>query len=182
MYDLRAQATDRVSNTTVASNTPLKVTVDNTRPTARSVSTQNASGGTPGKMETGDSVSFTYSETMDPNSILADWNGSQTAVQVKVSGSTSKLSVWNAAGTTQAALAIPLALGGAYSTNTVTFNAAMVQNGPTITVTLGNLVSGVVASKPVTGGTLTWTPSTNSADLAGNKNTTTQASTPGPAF
>ena len=182
VYDLRAQAADGVSNTTVASNTPVSVTVDNTRSAAKAVSTQNASGGTAGKIEAGDSVTFTYSETMSPSSIRAGWNGSPTAVQVKVSGSTSNLSVWSAAGTTQTALAIPLALGGAYTANTVTFNATMVQNGPRITVTLGNLVSGVLASKRVTGGTLTWTPSTNSTDLAGNKNTTAQASTRGPAF
>ena len=101
---------------------------------------------------------------------------------MKVSGSTSNLSVWSAAGTTQTALAIPLALGGAYTANTVTFNATMVQNGPRITVTLGNLVSGVLASKRVTGGTLTGISSTNSLTWPGNKNTTAQASTRGPAF
>ena len=53
--------------------------MDNTAPTATDVQTTNVGGGTNGKAETGDTITFTYSETLDPYSILAGWNGSSTA-------------------------------------------------------------------------------------------------------
>ncbi len=186
-YEVRAVAADRAGNTTVASNTPLTgITIENTTPTAKSISTSNVSGGTVGKAQTGDSMTFTYSTTMNPNSILAGWPGAATAVQVKFVAKTATdttLTVWNSAGTVQLALANPLNLGGNYvPSGGAVFNATMVQNGAAITVTLGSLVSGGVQAAAVTGGTLTWTPSASATDLAGNKSSTTSVSAPGPAF
>jgi peptidoglycan/xylan/chitin deacetylase (PgdA/CDA1 family) len=186
-YELRAVATDRAGNVTVASNTPLTgITIENTTPTAKSVSTANVSGGTTGKAQTGDSMTFTYSTTMNPASILAGWNGAATAVQVKLVAKTTKdttLTVWSSAGTVQLALANPLDLGGNYvAASGAIFNATMVQKGAAITVTLGALTSGSVQATPVTGGTLSWTPSNGATDLAGNKCATTSTSTVGPAF
>ena len=185
-YDLRAVASDRAGNTTVASNTPLTGrTVDNTSPSAKSISTTNVSGGTKGVAETGDSVTFAYSETIKPSSILASWSGASTAVQVQIAyaRSGSSLTVWSSSGSTELPLANPLALGGNYvPSGGAVFAATMVQNGASITVTLGSLSRGAVNKTVVAGGTMTWTPSSSATDLAGNKCSTKSAAAPGPAF
>jgi hypothetical protein len=185
-YELRAVAADRAGNTTVASNTPITVTVQNATPKAKSIATTNVTGGTPGMVEAGDSMTFTYSTTMNPSSILAGWKGAATAVQVKLVAKTATdttLTVWNSFGTAQLALANPLDLGGNYvPASGAVFDATMVQNGAAITVTLGNLISGFVQPTAVTGGALAWTPSAGATDLAGNKCSTTSVSAPGPAF
>ncbi|MGH9011774.1 MAG: hypothetical protein ACRDYF_18295, partial [Acidimicrobiia bacterium] len=60
------------------------VTIDNTAPTATSISTGNASGGNHGYAEVGDTITFTFSEQIDPQSILAGWNGTSTNVVVEL--------------------------------------------------------------------------------------------------
>ncbi len=186
LYNLRAAAADNAGNTTVASNTPLTgITIENTAPTAKSFSTTNASGGTAGKAQTGDSMTFTYSTTMSAGSILAGWTGAATAVQARFATKPNKpttLTVRNSVGTVQLALG-ELELGGNYvPAGGAIFNATMVQNGAAITVTLGSLASGSVQATAVTGGTITWTPSNEALDLAGNKCSTTSVSAAGPAF
>jgi hypothetical protein len=189
-YDLRAVATDRAGNTTVASNTPLSARViDNAKPAAKSIASANVTGGVAGKAQPGDSLTFTYSETMSPGSILPGWNGTSTAVQVRITngglllGNSDTLTVWRSGGSARLALADPLALGGNYVPllSNAVFNATMVQTGSSIKVTLGTLASGSV-SGPVTGGTLSWTPDANATDLANNRVTTTSVSARGPAF
>ena len=59
------------------------VTVDNTAPTATNVSTGNAGGGNHGLAEPGDTITFTFSEQIDPQSILAGWTGAATNVTVE---------------------------------------------------------------------------------------------------
>jgi hypothetical protein len=185
-YDMRVVAADRAGNTTVASNTPLPITIINTQPKATGISTANVSGGTVGQAQAGDTMTFTYNTTMKPESILAGWTGAATAVQVKFVAKTPKvttLTVWSSAGTLQLGLANPLNLGDNYvPAGGAIFNATMAQNGPAITVTLGALASGSVQATAVAGGTLTWTPSNSATDLAGNKCATTNVSAIGPAF
>jgi hypothetical protein len=185
-YDVRAIATDRAGNTTQASNTPITGRViDNTRPTALTVATANATGGLAGRLDTGDTLTLTYSEQMKPASILAGWNGSTTAVQVRVANKSAgdNLTVWKADGSTRIALCNPVALGGDYvPSGDVTFNATMVLNGSVVVVNLGAIASGARRTAAVTGGTVTWTPDTAATDLAGNKVTNTAVSVAGPAF
>ena len=81
-------------------------------------------------------------------------------------------------------LAESLELGGNYvPAGGAVFNATIVQNGAAITVTAGLAWSAAPSRRqPVTGGTLTWTPSNEATDLAGNPCSTTNAQAPGPAF
>jgi hypothetical protein len=185
-YDLRAVATDRAGNATVASNAPLVGrTVDNTKPTAQQVATGNVSGGVRGKVETGDQATFTYSEIIKPSSILTGWSGASTAVRVKVIDAKGRdnLEVWTPDGSARLALANPLALGGGYvPSGGAVFNATMHQSGVAIMVTVGTKLSGNVNSAAVTGGTLYWTPDTSATDLAGNRVLNKAVSTTGPAF
>jgi hypothetical protein len=184
-YDLRTLAGDRAGNATVATNTPLTArTVDNTAPTAKKLSTTNVAGGTKGRAQAGDTLSFAYSETMSLGSILAGWTGASTAVQVRMTDNKAAdtLTVWKADGSAKLPLTNPLALGGDYvPAGGAVFKATMVQSGATITITLGSLTSGGV-QKSVTGGTLVWTPSAGATDLAGNASSTIPVSAPGPAF
>jgi regulation of enolase protein 1 (concanavalin A-like superfamily) len=184
-YDLRAVATDRAGNATVASNAPLTGRVDNTKPTASQIATTNVTGGMRGRIDAGDQATFTYSEPMKPSSILAGWSGASTAVQVKVidAKAADRLEVWKSDGSARLALANPLALGGDYvRSGGAVFNGTMTQSGAAITVTLNSNVSGNVNSTAVTRGTLSWTPDTGASDLAGNTVTNKAVSATGPAF
>jgi Polysaccharide deacetylase len=154
---------------------------DTIQPMPMTIATSNA--GTRGLIETGDSITFTYSEAMKPSSIFAGWNGTSTAVKVFVNtASGDDLSVWDPTGATKLALANPVNLGGAYVKSTVGFAATMVENGSAIKITLGAKASGTLASAAVMNGTTTWTDNTTATDLAGNRAIWGQVTTPGPAF
>ena len=132
-------------------------------------------GGTAGKPEAGDTVTFTYSEPIDPTTVLSGWDGSAQPVVVDiVDGGTSgddKLEVLNASTLAQLPLG-SVDLGRKdYVTKTTTFGASgtassMVLSGSAITVTLGtpSATAGTAAST----GTMVWTPSTTVTDAAGN--------------
>ena len=64
--------------------TGYSVTIDNTAPTATGIATGNAGGGNHGYAELGDTITFTFSEQIDPQSILAGWNGTSTSVVVEL--------------------------------------------------------------------------------------------------
>jgi hypothetical protein len=132
---------------------------------------------------TGDSITFTYSETMKPSSIFAGWNGTATPVEVFVNtASGDDLTVWDSTGATKLALADPVNLGGTYVKSTVGFAATMVENGAAIKITLGTKASGTLATAAVTKGTTTWTDNNTATDLAGNRAVWGQVTAPGPAF
>jgi hypothetical protein len=186
-YELRAIASDKAGNTTLAANAPVgPITIDNSAPTAKTVATTNVGGGTAGRPEAGDSVTFGYSETMRPTSLLEGWNGAASPVAVKFTAKSAKdttLAVFNAAGTAQLAIANPLDLGAAYvPSGGATFAGTMSETGPSVTVVLESLSSGGVLATPGMGGKLTWTPNSKATDLAGNKVSTAKVTAAGPAF
>lgn len=179
-YSYAIASTDVAGNT--RTQTGYAVTVDNTRPAAADVQTTNA--GTAGRAEAGDTIVFTYSERIDPQSILAGWVGAATAVTVRlIDGgcvlnlllkvcSDDSVTVWNAANSSQLPLGtIDLndddyhgtALGTA---SPITFASTMVQSGPTITITLGSASGSVETASGST--TMAWSPSASAYDAAGN--------------
>ncbi len=181
-YSYSVTATDRSSNATTAS---FSVTVDATPPAAQDVQAANVAGGTGGKAETGATITFTYSEPIDPESILSGWTGASTSVVVRFSngGSNDSFAIWNAANTSQLPLG-SVALNADYVTSTtVVFGASgtpstMVRSGSTITITLGTLTSGSVKTNG-TAKAMTWTPSASATDAAGNACSTTPATESG---
>jgi hypothetical protein len=180
-YDLHAVATDNAGNT--ATSTVTSRVVDNTAPTATDIQSTNV-GATVGKPETNDTITFTYSEQIAPASILAGWNGSSTAVTVRInnSGSSDTLEVWNSANNALLPLTgSAVALNGNYVTAAAVFTATMAQSGAAITVTLGTLSGGTPATAGGAGGTMSWTPSATATDVAGNACTTTAATESGAA-
>jgi hypothetical protein len=179
-----------VSSRDVAGNSRIQtgyaVTVDNTVPTASNIQTTNGSGGTAGRAQPGDTIVFTYSEQIDPESTLPGWTGASINVVVRLidGGCTLVLcsddivTIWNASDNAQLPLgsvnlsrsdyhggsllgaATPLRFGASGTPST------MVQSGATITVTLGT-GSGTADTAGGTA-TMAWAPSTIAYDAAGN--------------
>ena len=170
-----------------ATTTSYSVTVDDTAPRATNIQTTNVSGGTAGKPELGDAVMFTFSEPIDPDTVLSGWDGSSQSVVVTIidgGGANDKLEVLNAS--TQAVLPFgTISLGRKdYVTKTTTFGASgtastMALSGSMITVTLGTPSS--TAGTASGTGTLTWTPSSSVTDPAGNAMSTVAATESGTA-
>ena len=185
-----------------ATQSSLPVTVDNTAPTATDVQTANG-GSTVGKAEAGDTITFTYSEPIDPESILAGWTGAATNVVVHLDDggctlvlcSDDSFDVFNGANnarlpvTSSAGVNLnhPYYNGDAIGLGTdpeITFGASgtastMVRSGNTIVITLGT-ASGTANTASATS-TMSWTPSASAYDAAGNAASTTSRSEQGGA-
>ncbi len=151
------------------------VTVDNTAPTASDIQCVNG-GATVGRIELGDVCTFTFSEVIDPESILAGWTGGSTSVVVQFtdSGKNDRYEIWNAANTAL----LPLGsvntagdyVGGAGATATA---STMVLNtgANTITITLGTVAGSLKTDN--NNNNEVWTPSASAFDRAGNAMSTT---------
>jgi hypothetical protein len=163
------------------------VTVDNTAPTATNVQTTNVGGGTAGRAQLGDTITFTFSEQIDPQSILSGWTGASTSVVVRLidggcglSCSDDSFAIYNAANTSQLPLGtvnlnrVDYNGTGATLSGTnapITFGASgtastMVQSGSSITITLGT--ASATANTAGGNGTMAWDSTTTPYDAAGN--------------
>jgi hypothetical protein len=171
-------ATDNASNS--ATQGGFSVTIDNTAPIATDVQAANKAGGTAGTAEAGDALTYTFSEPVEPGSIVAGWNGSSTTVTVRFvnAGTNDDLQIWNAADTAQLPLGT-VALGANHvNGGGATFSGStMVMSGSTITVTLGTQ-SGTTRS--TAGGMIVWMPVATPTDLAGNVCLATPVTESGP--
>jgi hypothetical protein len=192
-----------VSSLDVAGNsrtqTGYGVTVDNTAPTASNIQTTNVGGGTAGRAQPGDTIVFTYSEQIDPESILAGWTGVSTNVVVRlIDGgctlifcSDDSVTIWNATDGAQLPFGSvnlnrsdyygggllgaqpPLRFGASGTPST------MIKEGATITITLG---TGSATAETANGSaTMNWTPSASAYDIAGNPTAGDSASESGTA-
>jgi hypothetical protein len=160
------------------------VTIDNTAPAASDIQTTNVSGGTDGQPELGDTAIFTFTEAMDPCSLVPGWDGTGTAnvvLRITNNGGSDTMAVFDSTNTTQLAFGSSTA-GDTASTN-MTFGATgtpstVSMSGGVVTLTLGT-----AAGTPRVSGTknLVWTPSTSAFDWAGNANTSTAATQSGAA-
>jgi len=181
-YTLRAVVTDNAGNVASATST---FTIDRTAPSGTDAQTSNQ-GSTTGSAEQGDTVTFTFSEPMNPASILAGWDGTSTGVVARMtnSGGSDGLEVWNSTDTVQLYLG-SVDLAGNYVSADVSFGASgtpstIIMTGNTITVTLGTPnAPGSIRTVPVGGG-MTWTPSAAATDRAGNACSTAAVTESGP--
>lgn len=158
-------ATDAAGNADTVGG--FTVTIDNTPPAGADVQTANASGGIVGRAETGDTVTFTFSEPIEPDSILAGWDGGPTTVILRLVNNPGGDRIQIRVG----AITLPFGtvnLGRTDYTNaTRNFTGSTMQmTGSSITVTLG-MPSGAVrtAAGP---GTIIWTPVNTPYDRAAN--------------
>ncbi len=159
---------DVAGNSSGATN--FSVVVDATVPGGSNVQTANASGGTVGLPQTNDTVTFTFTEAMDPASLKATWDGTATSVTVALANSGCAGSdALTVTGVNLGTLCLP----GNYVNGNKSFTSStMVLNatGTVLTITLG---TGSGFNTETTAGTMVWTPSAAATDVAGNACTTT---------
>jgi hypothetical protein len=190
-----------LTSTDVAGNSGTQsaftVIVDNTAPTASDVQTANVAGGTAGKPQLGDTITFTFSEPVEPASILAGWSGASTGVVVRITDGGGLLGLGNDSLTIRNAAnsaALPfgsvdlgrtdyqsslLGLGGSIDFGASGTASTMVMSGSQVTVTLGT-----PSATPDTAGgtgTMTWGPSSTPYDRAANAMAATSATESGAA-
>jgi Bacterial Ig-like domain len=172
-YTATASQSDASGNTgTSAAHT---FTVDTVAPTATDIAAANG-GATAGKVEAGDVITFSFSEAIDPASVLAGWSGSSTSVRVRVTAGVlapDPFTVLDNSGATTVHLG-SVQTNGDYVTTTATFAATMVRSADqkSVVVTVGALQSGIVSLLAVGAQNMTWTVDNAVKDLAGNAVTT----------
>jgi hypothetical protein len=173
---------DGADNT--AARTGLSVVGDSTPANATDLHLDNAAGGTRGKPEAGDQLVLTYSEPVDPTTVLAAWTGTATGAVVRITDGGSQgndiLTIRNAAGTAQLPLGSIDLRRRDFVTATRDFSAStMSRNAATISVVLGtpNGATGTVT----VAGTMLWTPSSSVTDRAGNPTSLTAVAETGTA-
>lgn len=178
-------ATDAAGNSGTRSG--LSVTVDNTAPAGSDIQTVDG-GGTAGQPQAGDKVIFTFTEPIEPSTVLSGWSGASTNVVVHIDApllGTNHLSVWNSSNSSQLPLgSVDLGSGGYSALVNATFGASgtastMAMSGSTITVTLGT--PSLTLSAVLTNTTMKWTPASGPTDLAGNAISTAQVTESGAA-
>jgi hypothetical protein len=170
-YTAVATQTDTSSNT--GTSNPVTFKVDTTAPTASSVSAENKAGGTAGKIEAGDTITFTYSEAITATSVWSGWNGASTNVRVRFTSSgNDTFTILDTSSNATINLG-SVATNGDYVSATTTFASTMVRSadGTQIIVTLGTPTNVQPSASP--GRNMSWTPSANIRDLAGNAGSTT---------
>jgi hypothetical protein len=173
-YALSASARDLAAPANQSAAYAGTVVVDNTAPSALTLTIAN--GGTIRRPDAGDTVTFVWSEVIDPISILAAWTGSASNVTVRITnGSTGNdvLTVWNSANTAQLPFGSVNLGSGSYVGTTTTFGASSAATRSTMTWTNDRIVvrfgtASATATTNTATGTTVWTPSTTVFDRAGN--------------
>jgi hypothetical protein len=189
-----------LSTTDIAGNTQSQsnhsVILDNTQPSATNVQTANF-GATVGRAEAGDTITFTFSEPIDPHSILSGWDGTagtgNVVVRLVDGGCTlnvlslicadDDLAFYDSANNAPIGLGIVDLKNDNYNGSClllcklgdVLFGATgtpstMVRSGSSIVVTLGTMSSPGSGNPTVAGSssTMNWDPPTTPYDAAGN--------------
>jgi hypothetical protein len=162
--------------------TGYSVALDNTAPTATGIATGNTGGGNQGLAEAGDTITFTFSEQIDPQSIQAGWTGASTNVTVEFQDGGCLLVLCGSDSFTIPGLpfgTVDLASAGYYGCTVIGIvcdktpasfvNSAMVASANTITITLGTRSGGSGSFNDVgSNNDMAWDSTTTPYDAAGN--------------
>jgi chitinase len=172
-----AQATQTDTGGATGTSAAVTFTVDATKPSALNIVATNKAGGAAGKIESGDTITFTYSEPITAASVWSGWNGASTTVNVRFTNSASADTVTVLTATTGTVKLGTVATNGNYVSANTTFASTMVRSadGASIVVTLGTPAS--VQGTAVTAKNMTWTPVVGITDLFGNTSTSATAFT-----
>jgi hypothetical protein len=141
-------------------------------PTAASIAAANKGtpGTTAGKLDAGDTITFTFSEAIAPGSILSGWSGASTAVQVRFTNSASNdtFTVLDSSGASTVKLGTVTTNGNYVTASTTIGSSTMVRSadGTSVVITLG--APGSVASAAVGAKNMSWTLVAGPKDVAGN--------------
>lgn len=192
-YSFSITAKDGADNARTYKDPAVKV--DSSAPSAADVQSANG-GSTAGRPEEGDTVTFTYSEPVDPYSVLTGWGGGKTNVVARIVNGgllglgNDELVVYDPTNTTQLSLgSVDLGrtdyvgtelLGGLTTFGASLSPSTMVADGRTITVTLGTPAE-LDVNTAADSGTMAWAPSDGATDAAGNKAASTAAQESGAA-
>lgn len=177
-YATTITTTDAAGNAATVEG-PVAV-VDIVAPAGTDVSATNG-GGVPGRPDAGDTVAYSWSEPLDPNSVLSGWTGATTAVQVYIADSGPQddtLVVRSTAG-----VALPLGaldLNQNFVTANTLLTATMTQSGADITIKITGLVSGTPRNRERSD-IMTWSTGAiaGATDRAGNALTSLVLPEPG---
>ena len=191
LYDLRAVMTDSLGRTTT-STTLAGRRVDNSPLQAYDVQAVNG-GATPGKLETGDVLRYTFTEQVALGSISSGWTGASLPVVLRLrdallvgsSGNNDTVDILRSANGTALPLgSVNLKQSFVKNNKQAQFNAIMVAstttvNGTTatvVTITLGTLTSGGSLRTAGAASAMVWTPTATVTDLNGLPCSTAPAS------
>ena len=171
---------DAAGNSATANGTVL---IDNSAPAGADVQTANRPGGVAGRAEQGDSITWTYTDPIQPASLLGSWTGAAQDVHVRLfnNGQGDRVEVYNTIFSTTVTLGT-LSLGRhdyVSGGSLWFFNSTMTMSGTSVTIVLGNQAgtSGTAAGNS----TMVWTPSDSATDHAGNPASETPVNESGPA-
>jgi hypothetical protein len=179
------------------------VTVDNTAPKAGDVQTTNVGGGANGLAEQGDTLVLSFSEPVEPESILAGWSGVTGAnVTVRIVDNSllglglgnDVVQIFNEANTAVLPLGsvdlgrsdyVTGLVGGKVKFGATGTRSAMTMSGNTITIALGTYEGeGLLGSNRITAGgngSAAWAPVATPYDRAANAMSTAAATESGSA-
>jgi hypothetical protein len=180
-----ATATDTAGNVSAIANG--SVNIDTVGPAPSNMTLANHTGGIVGKPETSDTITFTYSEEMDPHTLYSGWDWANTPdvttatviFQDNPSGNgTNRDDSLTVNGPAGVNLGTVTNLEGHLVTTpqgsyifTATLHYAVTSGQSTVTVTLGSLTSGgtgVGTTTSTNNVTWSWTPPGTETDLATN--------------
>ncbi|MDN4609638.1 Ig-like domain-containing protein [Arthrobacter burdickii] len=181
LYDLRAVLTESTGRETVSA-TITERRVDNSP--LRGTDIQAANGpGTAGTLGTGDTLTLTYSQQINPTTVTAGWNGAALPVTVRLRdgnllglGNTGDTIDVQRNGSTVNLGSANLKQNYAKSRRTVTLNATMTATTTTsngvprtvVTVTLGTIASGAGSLRTTTtSAAMIWSPAAAVTSTAG---------------
>jgi hypothetical protein len=147
--------------------TGFTVVIDNAAPAPVDMTSANRAGGTAGRAEQGDSITYTWNTPIDPESLLPGWDGGSpttVTVEIKNMGPNDRVSVEGPAGTLNFGTVL---LQKNYSQGTRDFTGSTITMlGNTVTIVLG-IPSGAVNTVTVATPT-TWQADNGAYDAAGN--------------
>lgn len=131
---------------------------------ANDIETANGSGGTEGKPEKGDSISFEFNNIPEAKTIVSGWNGTGTkSVTVSIAANSSN-DLLTFSGATIGSVELK---GDFTESSSLTFSGStMSLSGSTVTIVLG-AVSGTAKLNTAKTKAI-WTPTASIGDLAGN--------------
>jgi hypothetical protein len=140
-------------------------------PTATSIAAANKGGlgTTAGKLGSGDTITFAFSEAIDPASILSGWSGASTAVRVRFTDASSNdsFTVQDSGGGATVKLGTVTTNGNYVSANAnVASTMARSADGRSVVVTLGSPSS--VSLLAVGAKNMSWALAAGPKDVAGN--------------
>jgi hypothetical protein len=140
-------------------------------PTATSIAAANKGtlGTTAGKLDSGDTITFAFSEAISPASVLSGWSGASTPVRVRFTNASSNdtFTVQDSGGGTTVKLGT-VTTGGNYVTANANVTSTMARSadGKSVVVTLGTPTS--VSLSAVGARNMSWALVAGPKDVAGN--------------